>query len=293
MGKKTLLVLNGNETLLGFAEKMFMRAEYSVLCAKGVSAAKEQLASHSPDCVIIDSGTADGNAFDFCRELRETGGAPVLFVSSDRDNELPALRAGADDFLKSPYDRDVIKARINNLIGKKNARPGGDSDRAVPEKPANAGVRTKSRKRLYAVIPACLLLAAAVIAVSYALGGGARDIPDDRAPLASSPFEETPDRLFPYYESFIVSAENPFMGMTLRNPEDSGSHFTFEVVLENSGEVLYSSGPADPGTRIDGFALNRALPISEYRAVLVIRAYEIGSLKQTGSVTVAFDILAI
>jgi DNA-binding response OmpR family regulator len=36
----------------------------------------------------------------------------VLFTSGDREDELPALEAGANDFLRKPCDYDVMIARL-------------------------------------------------------------------------------------------------------------------------------------------------------------------------------------
>jgi DNA-binding response OmpR family regulator len=37
---------------------------------------------------------------------------PIMFVSGNREDELPALKAGANDFLKKPCDYDVMIARL-------------------------------------------------------------------------------------------------------------------------------------------------------------------------------------
>ena len=142
MDKKSILIINSSEAIMEFSKKMLERAGYAAHCVEGVSGARAYLSSTGePDCIIIDRELSDGNAFEFCCELKTRSSTPVLLVSFDRDDELKALRSGSDDFLKRPVDYDILKARINILLSTKNAsvsheRRLGDRDRRASGLPA-------------------------------------------------------------------------------------------------------------------------------------------------------------
>ena len=102
---------------MDLTKKLLERSGYTVYCFLGLTGAKEFLAEHTPDGILIESSLPDGDGLDYCRELREENDVPILFFSNDRDDELPALQAGAVDFLRKPFDFEVLKARINIIWG--------------------------------------------------------------------------------------------------------------------------------------------------------------------------------
>ena len=58
--------------------------------------------------------------------------------------------------------------------------------------------------------------------------------------------------------------------MALLNPEGNPCYFTFELVLTDTDEVLYTSKQVEPGQMIANITLNRALPAGQYNAELRI-----------------------
>lgn len=57
------------------------------------------------------------------------------------------------------------------------------------------------------------------------------------------------------------------------NPEENPCFFVIEVVLADSGEVIYTSNLLPPGYSISNFTLNRALDAGSYRAVVHVKTY--------------------
>ena len=58
--------------------------------------------------------------------------------------------------------------------------------------------------------------------------------------------------------------------VALLNPEGNPCYFTFELVLTDTDEVLYTSKQVEPGQMIANITLNRALPAGQYNAELRI-----------------------
>lgn len=242
MSKKCILMINCSEALMEFAKKTLERAGYDVYCAEGVSGADKHLAEHWPDCIIIDRELADGNAFDFCRKLKEKSRTPVLFVSFDKEDELKALRSGSDDFLKRPVDYTILKARISILLNKKvqpedSADEGEDRSAIISAAPGEpewapwtpaqktseytmelfeqaqesrdsgfapaTGDKAKSSNRLFMAIAACVMLAITGLIFLY--------YQEHRAPRA--PLVKITDAGVPLGD-FLIPDENarPYLG---------------------------------------------------------------------------------
>lgn len=74
----------------------------------------------------------------------------------------------------------------------------------------------------------------------------------------------------PGYPSITLPANQTAVTMALLNPEGNPCYFTFELVLKDTEEVLYTSGLVPPGQMISDLTLSRALPAGEYPATIRI-----------------------
>ncbi len=59
----------------------------------------------------------------------------------------------------------------------------------------------------------------------------------------------------------------------LSNPKENPCYFKYEIVLSDTGEVIYTSDLVPPGYAISKFKLNRALEAGSYSAVVHVRPY--------------------
>ena len=125
MSKQTLLLIDGSQVLMEMVRRILERAGYSVRLAVGMAGAREWFDDSTPDGVILENELPDGSGLDLLRELREKSGVPVLFMSGDLEDELPALKAGANDFLKKPCDYGIMIARLGIMLTGVNRDPSG------------------------------------------------------------------------------------------------------------------------------------------------------------------------
>ena len=125
MSKQTLLLIDGSQVLMEMVRRILERAGYSVRLAAGIAGAREWFDDFTPDGVILENELPDGSGLGLLRELREKSGVPVLFMSGDREDELPALKAGANDFLKKPCDYGIMIARLGIMLTGVNRDPSG------------------------------------------------------------------------------------------------------------------------------------------------------------------------
>ncbi|MFK5938323.1 MAG: homeostatic response regulator transcription factor HsrA [Sulfurimonas sp.] len=67
------------------------------------------------DLVLMDWMLPDGNSVDIIGDIKTKTPKTVVVVLSARDDnesEIEALRAGADDYIRKPFDFDVLIARL-------------------------------------------------------------------------------------------------------------------------------------------------------------------------------------
>jgi two-component system OmpR family response regulator len=67
------------------------------------------------DLVLMDWMLPDGNSVDIIGDIKTNTpktAVVVLSARDDNDSEIEALRAGADDYIRKPFDFDVLVARI-------------------------------------------------------------------------------------------------------------------------------------------------------------------------------------
>ncbi|KIM05100.1 MAG: chemotaxis protein CheY [Sulfurovum sp. AS07-7] len=67
------------------------------------------------DLVLLDWMLPDGNGVDIMAKLKQqTPKTSIIVVSArdDRDSEIEALRAGADDYIRKPFDFEILLTRI-------------------------------------------------------------------------------------------------------------------------------------------------------------------------------------
>ena len=74
----------------------------------------------------------------------------------------------------------------------------------------------------------------------------------------------------PGYPSITIPADSTDIEMNLENPAGNPCYFTFELVLKDTGETLYTSKMVEPGKAITNVTLSHGLEAGEYPAVIKI-----------------------
>ena len=114
----TLLLVEDDRVLVNLNERVLMREGYRVLVARNQNEAWAAIKNNSPQIIVLDGELADGNIFDFCRELRETRDTPIVFLTAlDGDEHKEAgYGAGADDYITKPYRMERLTDSIEALL---------------------------------------------------------------------------------------------------------------------------------------------------------------------------------
>ena len=96
--------------------------------------ARQQMASHRFDLLVLDVGLPDGSGLDLLRDVRNaarTASLPVLMLSAHGEeiDRVLGLELGADDYLTKPFSPRELAARVKALL--RRAGNGASSPPAV------------------------------------------------------------------------------------------------------------------------------------------------------------------
>jgi len=120
----TILLVCSSQVLIEITSKILSRAGYSVRSAAGIEGARELMADYVPDVILLENELPDGCGLEFCKELRKHSAVRILLVSGRMEDELPALSAGANDYIRKPFDYEILKARVAIVLNNKVSEAG-------------------------------------------------------------------------------------------------------------------------------------------------------------------------
>lgn len=105
-------------------ECIFQKAGYEVVCITDFGRASELIRRHAPHLVLLDLNLPGKSGFSICMELKEHGSIPVLVLTSRNhlNDEVRALRLGADEYLTKPCRKERLLARAENLLRRYEGR---------------------------------------------------------------------------------------------------------------------------------------------------------------------------
>ena len=100
--------------------------------------ARQQMASHRFDLLVLDVGLPEGSGLDLLRDVRNaarTASLPVLMLSAHGEeiDRVLGLELGADDYLTKPFSPRELAARVKALL--RRAGNGASSPPAVAAPP--------------------------------------------------------------------------------------------------------------------------------------------------------------
>ncbi|HWB67855.1 MAG TPA: response regulator transcription factor [Mycobacteriales bacterium] len=112
---------------------------YAVREAPDGETALAEIKTELPEVVVLDLMLPGMDGFECCRQLRRISDVPVLIVSARGDSHdvVAGLEAGADDYIRKPFDVPELVARLRAL--RRRVRP-ATAEPAVAD-PADVSVK--------------------------------------------------------------------------------------------------------------------------------------------------------
>jgi len=119
--RHTLLVIEDDETIRMALKRLFEGEGYNVRTAADGTQLSDVLDGAPIDLIILDIGLPWINGYELAemmRDHKDLKDIPLIFVSgrtSDEDIKR-GFAAGADDYVKKPFDLERMKRTVSTLI---------------------------------------------------------------------------------------------------------------------------------------------------------------------------------
>ena len=112
--KPKILIVDDEESTLRLVEAMLAPEGYEVVLAHSGEEGQEKIRETRPDIVLLDIMMPGMNGYEVLRILRQQSNIPVIMLTAKRDVTTlnDALAGGADDYIRKPFSRLELLARI-------------------------------------------------------------------------------------------------------------------------------------------------------------------------------------
>jgi DNA-binding NtrC family response regulator len=116
---RSVLVVDDEELIRRSLRMALEAAGYTVRLAANGTDALAALAEATPDCALLDLRLGDLDGLDVLRRARHTAPglkAIVITAHGDVESAVQALRLGAYDFIRKPFDLEEVVASVKNAL---------------------------------------------------------------------------------------------------------------------------------------------------------------------------------
>jgi len=118
--QQTILIIDPNKEIRSYIRNFF-KTSYAVLEAKDGEEGMSLVRKNLPD-IIISEVIMDGlTGIEFCRQIKQDTSLshiPVILLTGDYTPELKlkGIEVGAVDFIRKPFEKDLLMARVNGIL---------------------------------------------------------------------------------------------------------------------------------------------------------------------------------
>jgi two-component system OmpR family response regulator len=110
-----ILIIEDEITLNRTLQEGLTDFGYQVDSAENYKDAEYFIEIRNYDLVLTDWMLPDGDGIELCKIVKNRSSRTAVVIISardDKESEIEALKSGADDFIKKPFDFDILLARI-------------------------------------------------------------------------------------------------------------------------------------------------------------------------------------
>ena len=119
-----LLVVDDNPDIRSFISAT-LEGEYTVYEAENGAQGLEIALNVIPNIILTDVVMPVMDGIEFCQKIKTktaTSHIPVLLITakSSQESEFQGLRHGADDYIRKPFDIELLHLKLNNIIKRRD-----------------------------------------------------------------------------------------------------------------------------------------------------------------------------
>lgn len=125
----TILLVDDNDDFLHFLSSE-LSAYYTIRTASDGRQALESIRKSMPDLVLTDVMMPEMDGNELCRCIKNDNDLkqlPVIILTArlSDENEIESRECGADDYMKKPFNMELLRLRINRLLDKRRINEDG------------------------------------------------------------------------------------------------------------------------------------------------------------------------
>ncbi|MCK5708409.1 MAG: response regulator [Candidatus Aureabacteria bacterium] len=120
--KKTVLVIDDDESLRKMLQMRFSFSDYKVVTAESGEKAFDVINKCKPELILLDIAMPDMDGYEVCKILKdnpETRDIPIVFLTAiggNIENKLQSLMVGGVDYIQKPFDGSDLLKRIEKIL---------------------------------------------------------------------------------------------------------------------------------------------------------------------------------
>ena len=129
-----ILIVEDDATIARFVELELAHAGYEVVKVADGKSALESVDAGEPDLLILDLMLPGIDGIEVARRLREAGGGfPILMLTARADTQdvVSGFDAGADDYLRKPFEIPELLSRVRALLKRTEHERSGPTYKAM------------------------------------------------------------------------------------------------------------------------------------------------------------------
>lgn len=114
------LIVDDSSVIRKVARRICEEFNFTVSEAEDGRQALDACRRSMPDAILVDWSMPVMDGYEFLRALRQEAGGDkpkAIFCTTENDVSLiaKAKRAGADDYMLKPFDRDIVEAKFQEV----------------------------------------------------------------------------------------------------------------------------------------------------------------------------------
>lgn len=121
-----ILIVDDDQTLLGFLKEYLDGEGFRVSIAESGSKAIKIFFQERPDLVVLDVMMPGMDGWEVCARIREMADTPIILLTakSDESDKLRGFRLGIDDYVVKPFSLPELTARAKAVLARTIMREG-------------------------------------------------------------------------------------------------------------------------------------------------------------------------
>lgn len=122
LGNGSILIVEDDNELRKFLVRFF-KPDFKTFSAPDGKRGLELARREFPDMIISDIQMPEMDGIEMCEALKsdvETSHIPVILLTARVDDKslIAGLKAGADDYIRKPFDIEELELRVNNIVAR-------------------------------------------------------------------------------------------------------------------------------------------------------------------------------